>query len=84
MELSESEAILFQSLHDSEIGKQLIAYLKRINNILCDIRTLPRDKEEALIALESRRAAEEVINEYLIRMITQTDRKSDADKNEYI
>ncbi len=40
MHLLEEDIVMFETLSKSEMGNQLVSYLKRLSDSVCDVRTM--------------------------------------------
>lgn len=66
MKLTKQDIELFKALSKSELGKNLVDYLNRLSDHICDVRSMkPEDTKESVVK------ASAMIKEKIINKITK-------------
>lgn len=66
MKLTSKDVELFKALSKSDLGKELVNYLNRLSDYICDIRSMkPEDTKESVIK------ASEMIKLHITNKITK-------------
>lgn len=67
----EKQIALFKTLNSSQVGKDLVEYLKDMQSEICDVRTW--DKEDTM---ESALIASRMIQKIIDKIVLQSEKKS--------
>jgi len=78
MRLNEKEVRMFDSLRKSDTGRELVAYIERLEGEICDVRNWT-DKDTP----ESARQAAKFLREFRTNLVTSVG-NTVVDPNEYL
>lgn len=80
MKLKEQDVNMFKVLSQSELGKNLVEYARRLSDHLCDARTFGELSEQEF---KARLRATKILEEFIVDKIKLSDQPQRVELNQY-